>query len=403
MSRRVVAIIAIIAGAVLVLSGCGSSSSSSGGGKGDPYRVLVTGGLSASGVLAANAKTSVIAAQAGAAMVNASGGVAGRKVEVTVVDDGGNPTTAVTELRKAISEHKPDLYLNSGPSQIAAATLSLLKQNKILSFNIGPTTDSDNPGKYPLNFDLSPSATDYAKGFVAYAKKKGYTSIGLLHGGSSYGMSFGKESKAAFEKAGLSVVDVEQYDTKALDMTPQLQAIQSHHPDALVIDAYGPPVGYLLKSLGKLGWDVPVLADNSVSATGLISTPAPSGLLGTDKVKNLMMEVFTSTVYNEGDATVNKAVAAMKKKGKIPSTLINAYNYDAIPLVAAAARKAGKADDPSALATALENRSTQKKAKVAILKGYHFTSKSHSPNLDANAFLFIKPSPLKDGQFHTKQ
>lgn len=219
MSRRVVAVIAAITGAVLVLTGCGSSSSSSGGGKDDPYRVLVTAGLSSPGVLAANSKTSVNAAKAGAAMVNASGGIAGRKVEVTVVDDGGDPTTAVTKLREAISKHKPDLYLNSGPSQIAAATLPILKQNEILSFNIGPTTDSDNPAKYPLNFDLSPSATDYAKGFVAYAKKKGYSSLGILHGGSSYGMSFGKESKAVFSKAGLSVVDVEQYDTKALDMT----------------------------------------------------------------------------------------------------------------------------------------------------------------------------------------
>lgn len=403
MSRRVVAVIAAITGAVLVLTGCGSSSSSSGGGKDDPYRVLVTAGLSSPGVLAANSKTSVNAAKAGAAMVNASGGIAGRKVEVTVVDDGGDPTTAVTKLREAISKHKPDLYLNSGPSQIAAATLPILKQNEILSFNIGPTTDSDNPAKYPLNFDLSPSATDYAKGFVAYAKKKGYSSLGILHGGSSYGMSFGKESKAVFSKAGLSVVDVEQYDTKALDMTPQLQAIRSHHPDALVIDAYGPGVGYLLKSLAKLGWNVPVLADNSVSATGLISTPAPSGLLGTDKVRNVEMEVFPSTVYSKDDNTVNKAVDAMKKIGEIPSTLINAYNYDALPLVAAAAKKVGKADDPTALAKALEDPSAQHSAKVAVLQGYHFTAQSHEPNLDADGFLFIKPSPLKDGQFQTKQ
>jgi branched-chain amino acid transport system substrate-binding protein len=89
----------------------------------------------------------------------------------------------------------------------------------------------------------------------------------------------------------------------------------------------------------------------------------------------------------------------MKSLGKIRSTLILAYNYDALPLVAAAAGKAGSLDDPQALAKALEDKSVQAKAKTAILRGYHFTATSHSPNADAGVFLFVEPSEIKDGQF----
>ncbi|NIH83886.1 ABC transporter substrate-binding protein [Amycolatopsis granulosa] len=401
MNRHVLVLGAVVSSAALVLAGCGGAASS-GGGAGDPYRVLVTGGLSAQGVLATNSKTSVISAQASADEINKTGGIAGRRIEVTVVDDGGDPTTAVTKLREAIAKRKPDLYLNSGPSVIASATLPILQQNKILSFNIGPTNESADPGKFPLNFDLSPSPTDYAKGFIAHAKEKGYQKIGILYGSTSYGASFVREMHQALTAAGLQVVGEQQFDAKALDMTPQLQNLRGSSPDAIAMTAYGAPVGYVLKSLAKIGWTVPVLGDTAVSATSLVSTPPPDGVLGTDQVANLMMEVFDSTVYDPADTSVNTAVAAMKAKaegGVIPSTLINAYNYDALALVAAAAADVGKADDPSAIAKAIEKPEVLARAKTAILHDYHYSATSHSPNATADAFVFIKPSRLDSGQF----
>lgn len=400
MSRRLLSVAAGLSVLVLGLSACGSGSGGEEKGKDAPYRVLVTGGLSAPGVLADNASTSVLSARASAKNINAAGGILGHKVEVTVVDDAADPTTAVTKLREAInSDKKPDLVLNSGPSVVAEATLPILKQNNILSFNIGPTETSSDPDKFPLNFDLSPGAGDYAKGFVPYLKDKGYASVGLLHSSNPYGESFGHEVEEVLDDSGLDVVKTETYDDKSLDVTPQLAALRAKNPDALILDAYGAPVGYVLKSLEKLGWDIPVVANNSVAATGLVSSPAPSGVLGTDQVKNLVMQVFTSTKYSASDTLVNDAVAAMKSIGKIRSTLILAYNYDSLPLVAAAAEDVGSLDDPEELAKALEDPEVQKSAKTAILKGYGFTKSSHSPNSSTDSFLFIPPSELKNGQF----
>ncbi|MEU6658802.1 ABC transporter substrate-binding protein [Streptomyces sp. NPDC046821] len=400
MNRRIVAVVASATGMALTLAGCGSGSAKDAKSSDQPYRVLVTGGLSAQGVLADNSSTSVLAAKAGAKAVNASGGILGRKVEVTAVDDAGDPTTAVTKLREAInSGKKPDLYLDSGPSTVTAAILPILKQNNILSMNIGPTADSSHPSAFPLNFDLAPSPTDYVKGFIPHLKEKGYKSVGIVHGSSSYGESFNTEVTKAFTAAGIKVVKSEEYDVAALDMTPQLQAVRAAGPDALIMDGYGAPVGYLLKSMKKLKWDVPIVANTSVSATSLISTPPPAGVLGTDQVKNLVMQVHKSTKHDANEAAVNKAVEAMKSLGKIRSTLIVACNYDALPLIAAAAKKTGSLDNPQALAKALEDKSVTDKAKTAMLNGYHFSATSHSPNADAGEFLFVEPSAIKDGQF----
>lgn len=377
----------------------GSTGAAAGQGSSTPYRVLVTGGLSAAGVLADNAATSVLSAKAGAAAINAKGGIDGHQVVVTVDDDGGNPSTAVTDLLNAIhSGNKPDLYLDSGPSTIASAVLPILKANGILSFNIGPTTTSANPSDFPLNFDLSPGPSDYAKGFIPTMKAAGYKKVGIIHGGDAYGISFGAQLQTAFTAAGFAVSSDEQYDVSALSMTPELQTIEATKPDVLVMDGYGPPVGYLLKSLQQLGWNIPILADNSVSATGLISTPAPSGYEGTTLVKNLKMQVFKSTVYTPSAALVNGAVKTMAGLGSIKSTLILAYNYDAFPLVAAAA-KAANSIDATAVAKELVVPTVLDSAQTAIVSNYGFTSTDHAPQPSSTEFAFIPPSLVVNGQF----
>lgn len=405
--RRIVVTIPAALAAALTLAACGSSGSggsangagtASGSTSSVPYRVMVTGGLSAQGVLAANSETSVLAAKAGAKEVNAQGGIDGHRVVLTVADDGGNPSTAVTDLLDAIhSGNKPDLYLNSGPSTISAAVLPILKANDILSFNNGQTSTSSIPADFPLNFDV-PGPPDQVQGFVTAINAAGYKKVGIIHGSDAYGVPFSNSLKAAFVAAGLDVTSDQQYDETALSMTPELQAIQATKPDVLVMDAYGPPVGYLLNSLQQLGWNIPVLADASSAATSLLSTAPPAGYVGTALVKNVKMEVMQSTVYTPSDAGVNIAVKAMNSLGKIEANLLLAFNYDAFPLVAAAA-KAANSIDSTAIAGELVNPSVLARAHTVMLSRYNYTTASHDPHAAGSASSFISPSRVVDGQF----
>lgn len=398
MNRRFAAALTLATGGALALAGCGSGSS--GDGDGGAYEVLVTGGTSVSGVLADNAKTSILSVKASAKNINAAGGIGGRKVKVRVVDDAGDPTVAVTKLREAIaSDHRPDLYLTSGPSSITAATLPILKQNGILSMGVGPTEDSFDPDKFPLNFDVSVSAPDATVGIAHYLAEKGYRSIAVIHGSTAYGVTFGKQVEKAVKDKGLKIAGVEEYDAEALDMTPQLASLKAKNPQALVMDGYGAPVGYLLKGIDKLGWDIPIVGNTAMAATGLITTKPPAGILGTSQLANVVVEVFDSTKYDPGATGVNQAVKAMESLGEIPSSLINSFDYDALPLVAAAAKEAGTSTDPEKLAAALETTEVQDAAKTAILSVYRFSKDSHAPAVGPDAFAFVAPSPLKNGQF----
>ncbi|MCJ0902162.1 ABC transporter substrate-binding protein [Rhodococcus sp. ARC_M6] len=398
MNRRPI-LLAAVAVTALALTGCSGSTDSEAGAD-SPYRVLLTGGLSAQGALAANSQTASLATKAGVQVQNAAGGIGGRQIELTTVEDAGDATIAVTKLREAInSGKKPDLYLNSGPSSIAAAVLPILKQNNILSMSLSPAPDSTDPAKFPLNFDLAPGATDTARGISEYAKSKGYSNVGVLHGSTAYGELFGAQMTKELEKVGVKAAGNEEYDAAALDMTAQLQALKNSGANAIALDAYGAPLGYVLQSLERLGWDVPLIGNTSVSATNLIANEPPAGVLGTPQVKNLVTQVFTSTVFDPNNDLVNTMVNTMASLGSIPSTLILADNYDAFPLVAAAAEKVGSSTDPKKLAEALETPEVQENAKTAFLSRYNFTADSHGPNPNTSELKFISPTKILNGQF----
>ncbi|WP_337001705.1 MULTISPECIES: ABC transporter substrate-binding protein [unclassified Microbacterium] len=402
--NRLAAVAAGIVVSTMVLAGCSGSGDPAPSGEatagGDPIKIVVLGGMGAEGILANNATTSVTAALASVDAVNDMGGILDRKVEITHLEDNADPTVAVTKLREYIAtEGAPSLVLNSGPSTITEATLPILNQNKILSFNIGPTANSGDPKSNPYSFNLSASVPDYLGSFVDEIKTQDYEKVAILHGSSAYGELFGSQAATTFADEGFTVTGNEGFDNAALDMTAQLSALQQGDPDVLVLDAYGAPLGYVLQSLEKLGWDVPVLGNSSVAATGLIATPAPDGVLGTDQVKNLTMQVYSSTQYNPDDTKVNDAVERMLAAGEIKSSLILAYNYDSALLFKAAAEKAGGVDDPDALVKALIDPEVQKAADTAILSLYAFTKDDHSPHVSADQFAFIAPGKLVNGQF----
>jgi branched-chain amino acid transport system substrate-binding protein len=363
---------------------------------------MFSAALSAQGTLGVNAKMMVMSAKAAVQQVNDAGGVLGHKIEVSVVDDQGVPTTAITKLQSAInSGHKPFAWFDSGPSNLSAAVLPVLNQNKILSFNQAPAPGSSDPAKFPLNFDIVPSSDNSAAAFCPFAKKSGYTKIAVLYADDAYGGPVSAAVKKDCESFGSTVTGVQKFADTALDVTPQLQSLRGGKPQALVLIGYGAPVGYVMKGLTTLGWNVPILGDIAVAATDLISHNPPAGLVGTSAVKNLEFEVFQSTVSGtstEKPKYTDAMVSAIEKQGTIPASLILAYEYDAVQLFAAAATKANTVTDAGAIAKAMVGLGTGD-VKTGVFSQYFFKSDDHSPNEPATAFTFAKPSTLTHGQF----
>jgi len=391
---------AALAVAALAISAC-SSSGSGGGDKADqpPLRIVMTSSITSAGV-GANDKTAIMAAKAAVATINAAGGVLGKPVELSVIDIAGDATTAVTKLQQQwTSSKKPIIYLQVGQSTIAKATLPIATQNKVVSFNQSPTDTSGDPSKSPYNFDLSPSTPNYAEAFCPEMKKMNAKTFGIIYNDSPFAEGLTSEVAKQCQAAGLTMVGREKFKLDALDVTPQLSALQAKNPDVLVVSSYGAPSGYVLQGRDKLGWDVPILGDNAFMVSPVVNTPPPDGMLGTDKEKDVKAEVFQSTVYDaNAPAPLKDMITEMKKQGTIPAPLIVAYMHDAVVLAAAGAEAAGTTTDAAKIAKAIEGLKPGG-PKTAIFPAYHFTSSSHSANVDVTSFLFTAPTKVIDGQF----
>ena len=382
---------------LLAFAACGGED----GNDGDaPYRIMVTGGLSSSGPAQANSQTSILSAKAAVKEINADGGLDGRPIELTVVDDAGDPTKALTKLREAIaSGEKPDAYLTSGPSTIIQAVLPILKQNKILSFDQMGNNDLIDPDEHPYNFETAPLVSSFVDALAAYIDEQGYKSVAILHSSSPNGELYGAEMKERLPDAGVKVVGSETFDSAALDMTAQLETLKDKDPDALFLDGYGAPVGYILAGIKKLDWDIPIIGDGPVASSGITSTNPPDGLLGTDDMKNLKFIVMRSTQFQAADERVNSAVATMAGIEDIQASLMLAFPYDSPYLIRAAVESAGTSTDPDALVKALEKPEVTADADTAIIANYGFTSKSHAPNVTPDEFSVVTPSLIHNGQF----
>ncbi|WP_433377952.1 ABC transporter substrate-binding protein [Streptosporangium sp. CA-115845] len=387
---------AALAAAALILPACGAPDDGGSNKANEPFVIMISGGADA-GPVTDQLLTALTAARAGVATVNEAGGINGREVKLLESPDNANPTKALSALRAQIAKKKPDAYLVGAGSNVSTAVAPILNQNKILFMNAANIAATGDPKQHPLAFNLAASPQVVVEGYLPMFEANGYKKIGVLHGNSAYAKTFGKLAESVFKGAGYDVVGVEEYDSAALDMTAQISTLRAAGPDVVVFNAYGAPAGYVLKGITKLGWDVPLLGDTSVSSTPLVTQEPPVGLLGSPDLKHLKLEVTKSTVHDPSAEATNRAVKAMTSIGQIKGSMNNCLGYDAILLVAAAAKSANSTE-PEAMAKALEDPSVTSAAGTAVYSTYPFSADSHEPKLPLDTHSFAEPGPIVNGQ-----
>ena len=73
--------------------------------------------------------------------VNAGGGVLGRKLELVVRDDGGNPGDAVRVAEELIARERVNVLMGTFASNVGLAVANLAAQRKVLFVASEPLTD----------------------------------------------------------------------------------------------------------------------------------------------------------------------------------------------------------------------------------------------------------------------
>jgi branched-chain amino acid transport system substrate-binding protein len=388
----------------LGLAACSSSSKSTSSGTttpsttpATPFVVLTMYQVGAPGATGQAAKVAQQAAQAAANVLNASGGILGHQVKLENLDDGGSVTTGVGMLQQRLLQSpKPDFIIPGTISTQGVAYVPVASQAGIIAAGTPSAIQLTDPTKYPDYFSMPPSQIGIAQQEFTDVKAAGATHAAVISAEDAFGESWATAAKQASQTTGLAAT-YETYPDTALDVTPQLQRLQASGANALLVQGFGAPVGVVLNSRVKLGWNVPVYCESTCAVTPLVTTT----LVGTPANQNLKIQLPDISIYSppaQRPQSVTNYLDAYKALGPITSVLSqNSFNYDALMVVAQAAKQAKSIATPD-LVKAMENLQQPASPQWVTLQQYHFSSTSHAAAGSGKDYPLVVPTHLVDGQ-----
>ena len=171
--------------------------------------------------------------------VNASGGIHGRKISYTSLDDGFDPKRAVENTRKLIEEQKVFMLFNSTGTAQTAAVLPLLKESKTILF--GPVTGASSmrEGVNPYLFHVRAGYANETQRIVTQLKQIGVTRVAFFYQDDGLGKTLLGEIKKASAAENLPLVAEIKVDPAAPDFAAAAAATAQANPQAVIVGTAG--------------------------------------------------------------------------------------------------------------------------------------------------------------------
>jgi branched-chain amino acid transport system substrate-binding protein len=377
----------------LLAAACGSGGSSGSGSGGDskaPYEVLIDSGVT--GVSASVTDEAVAAVKLQANLLNKDGGINGRQIEVQVLDSGGDPTKAVSQLQDYLSKGtKPDLVYAGVSSPETLALLPALTRQKILSVATTANQKIDNPASYPYHFGAAPTAADQIKTLKAQLTQGHVKNLSVLVPQDAYGDG---EVTAVKQIVGPDInVNEFRYNGTDVDYTVAYQRAVANKPDAVFVAAVGVEIGRLMDARAKVGGTaIPTYGDSGMGTKTLLAA-SPASL------ENFKIVVFTATLYKDPaqrSQVLQDMIGGLNLATTDETALLYALATDALRSVALAAKQAGSTD-PDAMKKAMESLNGPANYWIMQPDGYHYSATEHFPVGTPATYSWITPKELKDG------
>ncbi len=182
--------------------------------------------------------------------VNAAGGVLGRKLELVVRDDNGNPGDAVRVAEELLVREGVAMLMGTFASNVGLAVADLAKQRRVLFLAAEPLTDKivwENGNDY--TFRLRASTYMQTAMLVPEAAKLGKRRWAIVYPNYEYGQAAAATFKRQMiARAGSGIEFVEQaVPLGKIEPGPVVQALIDAKPDAIFSALFGPDLARFVR------------------------------------------------------------------------------------------------------------------------------------------------------------
>ncbi|MFS2167246.1 ABC transporter substrate-binding protein [Variovorax sp. Varisp62] len=264
--------------------------------------------------------------------------IAGRKVQLIVLDDASDPTTAGRNARKLVTEDKVDVLIGTSGVPGAMAIAAVAKELNTPLISPTPVTIAGPEGAWTVT--VSQPFPLMVAGVVDRMQKSGVKTVAFIGFSDALGdLAYDSLVKSA-DAAGIKVVANERYARSDSSVAGQVLKIVAARPDAVFAGNSGTPGALPYIALAERGYKGKIYGTH-----GLIN--ADFVRVGGVSVEGLQVPSGPVLVADQlPDSNPIKKVsmgfrnAYQKVNGAVPTDAFSSYTYDAYLLLADAASRA---------------------------------------------------------------
>jgi branched-chain amino acid transport system substrate-binding protein len=293
--------------------------------------------------------------------VNSRGGVLGRKITYTYLDDAYNPASTVQQTRQLVEQdHVFAIFTSLGTEQ-NLATREYLNAMKVpqLFVATGDTSFGADAAKYPYTIGFQPSYQAEGTLLGRYvARARPASKIAVLAQNDSYGRDLLLGFKRGLAGGKAKVIAAQNYDVTASDVQSQIAKLKSSGADALAVFATPQFAIQAYVYAEKLSWK-PFVINNAVSSAANIM------ILASEGGKNPVVDGTISVVFlkdptdpkwkRDKAITLYRQIMGKYARGANVSDVYHVYGMAAAYTMVEALRKAGKNLTRDALTRAVDS------------------------------------------------
>jgi branched-chain amino acid transport system substrate-binding protein len=315
--------------------------------------------------------------------------VGGEKVNVIVLDDTSDPSAAVRNAHKLISEDKIDILIGPSSSPAALAVSNVTFEAKVPEISLSPVDLG--PARSDWLFTVPQPGNIFILPIVEDIKKRGLKTVAFIGFSDPWGDICFNALKEAAPKYGLTIVADERYARTDNSVTGQTLKLLAAKPDAIFVGASGTPGALPHIALAERNWSGPTYGSPAVFNKDFarIGSGAIEGVMAVTGPIGAWEQLPESNPIKKVSGEFVKAYESANGAGSANG--FSAYSYDAILMFKDAAARALKKAKPGTpeFRTALRDEMYNIKELVGTQGVYNF--KPGTPyGVDQRSIVLVK-------------
>ena len=225
-------------------------------------------------------------------MVNAQGGVAGRKINFISLDDGYSPPKTVEQVRRLVEQDEVAFLFNTLGTPTNSAIHRYVNQKKVPHLFI--STGADKWGDYknfPWTMGFQPSYRTEAQIYTKYIlQQKPNAKIAVLYQNDDFGKDYPAGVKDVLGDKFDKMAVLSTYETTDATIDSQITTLRASGADVLLVAAIPKFAAQSIKKVHDLDWKPLFFMTNVAISVGTVMVPAGPensiGMISTNYLKD---------------------------------------------------------------------------------------------------------------------